>query len=361
MRMTMICWFIAAFAASFIQGQPEPVGLEAVRKFQEIVHKTRQRIVIPADQKHPRDLRDASLWLKEAYYTEDMGHIFYWHDRKPPSVWRPFYERAIKLAHAVFEKFGNVHVLWLIPEDPYGKYGMVILTEEEVQKEYQREDIYTSHGPDPTLPYRQLLERIALLDAKEQGIDFLKVPLPKVAVATPLDILHFSYRRLGNWQGALWAVEEIMKRLPCFSLYLFDKWLEYAEKVYRQGALPTKWLLLVRLPQHSGGLPTGVSKPGPRRFTEYSSFIGMPLTFLEGQAYVELCRLDLLPHWKVNHKDNSVTIEAQGKSFTFTVNQSGLQEREGKLLLSVAQLAQMLDGLLVERKDIGSLLLSTSK
>ncbi len=157
------------------------------------------------------------------------------------------------------------------------------------------------------------------------------------------------------------ALEHYMQSLPYFVDRVFERWIECAAKVYRKGALPTKFLLIVGAKASLGTSGMG-SFPSSSHKVLSEPYVGAPLIMVDKEPYVEVLRLAFLLRWRVHREGNEVTIEAEGRKFVLPLGKGGgLLERNGQLLLSVAELAKMLGMKLTKREDIGSLLLFKDK
>lgn len=279
-------------SGTLLQGEEDSlIGLQRARP---IVH-------IPKTQKFPKDLGEAKRWVKEAFYLWCEALVAR-KTGKPKAVWQDYYQEAARLAKGVFEKFGDITVVWLVPENEWGEIGDIVLYPEQIKKDYEEILKFNIPPADPALFYGLALAREARKTAEERGIRPKHGPFP--ADSSPLATLQDAYYQLGRWKEAMEAIELYMQSLPYFVDYVFERWIECARKVYRKGAIPTKFLLV----QKDGrNLIQAPGAEGVRR-KEITQFL-VPITFLGGRHWASVEDLSKILEWKVYHQGENVVVE----------------------------------------------------
>lgn len=275
------------------------------------LQRARPVVHIPKTQKFPKNLEEAKRWVKEAFYlwcealvARKIG--------KPKAVWQDYYQEAARLAKGVFDKFGDINVIWLVPENEWGEFGDIVLYPEQIKKDYEKILNLNIPSADPGLFYGLALEREARKAAEEKGIRPKHEPIP--AQSSPLATLKDAYYYLGRWKETMEVLERYMQSLPYFVEDVFERWIECASKVYRKGAIPTKFLLVQK-----GGRNL-IQAPGGGRSAEIMQFL-VPITFSEGQHWVNVEDMSKLLEWKVYHQGEDVVVEGPYFRMTLKVKQ----------------------------------------
>lgn len=271
---------------------------------QEILEGLRNRpsVYIPKNQKYPKDLEEAKRWVKEAFcfqyeaFTAKMSG-------KPKSVWQAYYQEAARLSKGVFEKFGDIHVIWLVPEKEWGEFGDIILYPEQIREDYEKILQLDMPPADPVIFYGLSLAHEAEQATKERGRKPIYFPIP--ADSSPLATLQDALYHLGRWKEAMEAIELYIQSLPWFTDILFERWIECATKVYRKGELPTKFLLVQNLKVHQTG-------PGAISVQKMKGF-ALPLRFKNGHHYVPISRLSFFLGWKVERDGKEIVFKTQDR------------------------------------------------
>ncbi|MDW8027260.1 MAG: copper amine oxidase N-terminal domain-containing protein [Armatimonadota bacterium] len=309
MRVLSLALQLAIAVLIMVEGRVTK-GEELPEEVRTLIQPIRLRptVHIPRTQKHPRNLEEAKRWVKEAFYlwceaivAQKMG--------RPKLVWQAYYQEAARLAKGVFHKFGEFCVIWLVPENEWRDFGDIILYPEQIKRDYEEILKLNILPADPCIFYGDALLHKALQVAKQKGKKFIYTPEP--ADSSPLSTLQDSLYQLGRWKEAMEAIEHYMDSLPWFSDRLFDRWIECATKVYRKGALPTKFLLVqgLKMPQH--GL--GALKPSSDR--------GVPLLLRSKNRhhYVPLKRVALCLDWKVEQEGKEIVIKTKDREVKLRV------------------------------------------
>ncbi|MCS3921236.1 copper amine oxidase N-terminal domain-containing protein [Fervidibacter sacchari] len=277
---------------------------------QEILEGLRNRpsVHIPKNQKYPKNLEEAKRWVKESFcfrYEALIAEI----SGKPKSVWQAYYQEAARLSKGVFEKFGDICVIWLIPEKEWGEFGDIILYPEQIREDYEKILQLDMPPADPVIFYGLGLAHEAEQAMREKGRKPIYFPVP--VASSPLADLQYALYRLGRWREAMEAIELYMQSLPWFVDTLFERWIECATKVYRKGKLPTKFLLVQnpKIPQSTSGGMAAMKMKG----------IGFLLRFKKGHHYVPISRLSFFLGWKVEREGMEIFLKTQDREVKLTV------------------------------------------
>jgi tetratricopeptide (TPR) repeat protein len=274
------------------------------------VWENRIPLRIEPNQRYPRNFEEAKHWLREASIYCLLADILRTQLKKPYEVWAPFYHYAIFLAKSIYEKFGEFLYGWIDPYIHWGKYGDVVMFVDEYFVEYMR---WISDPERPALdPFKQqflAFHNFAEITASAEGIR-RKLLHPRPTSATPLSVLRWSFYCLGEWRKAMEVVEEMIDLYPQTD-ELFEWWVEYATKVYRKGALPTKFLLVQnpKIPHSSRGMSALKKVKG----------FALPLRFKNGHHYVPLSRLALLVGWKIEREGKEILVKTQDREVRLEV------------------------------------------
>ncbi len=279
---------------------------------QEILEGLRNRpsIHIPKNQKYPKNIEEAKRWVKEAFYFQYEAFTAKM-SGKPKSVWQAYYQEAARLSRGVFEKFGDICVIWLIPEKEWGEFGDIILYPEQIREDYEKILQLNMPPADPVIFYGLGLAREAEQAMKEMGRKPIHFPIP--ADSSPLATLQDALYHLGRWREAMDAIELYMQSLPWFVDTLFERWIECATKVYQKGELPTKFLLVQnpKIPQATSGGMSAMKMKG----------VAFLLRFKKGHHYVPIFRLSLFLGWKVERKGREIFLKTQDREVKLTVGE----------------------------------------
>ncbi|MCS7278420.1 MAG: copper amine oxidase N-terminal domain-containing protein, partial [Aquificaceae bacterium] len=270
---------------------------------------------IEPNQRYPRNFEEAKHWLREASLCSVLADILRADLNKPYKIWAPFYRRAVFLSKGVYEKFGEFLYACVRPEIYWGKFGDVVMPIDQYFNEYM-EWIKDPNRPDAD-PFEQLY--FAFMDAVwiasvEERKQLRKKPYahllgPFFGSTSPLKTLIWSLYHLVEWKQAMKAIEEDLASLyPQIGPIFFDMWIECATKVYRKGALPTKFLLAQnpKTPQHGLGLLSSKGVP----------FL---LRFRNGHHYVPLKRVALCLDWKVEQEGKEIVIKTKDREVKLRV------------------------------------------
>lgn len=245
---------------------------------------------------HPANLEEAKRWTKEAFYAEQEG----WLARKlgkPESVWKGYYRQAAKLAQGVYEKFGDICVVWLVPEEEWAEFGDILLFPKDIWRDYKKiKDMEMEAGKsppepaEPTLFYALYLEQEALKEAKKKGKAFRYPPIP-CGTSVSATLMN-AYVALEEWKEAIRFIEVKADNLPyATEERILQEWLICAQRVYPKGQIPTRWLL-IKKGEAGGGL----------------------LLLREGKDgfFVPLWRIGWFLGWKMDEEGDRVIVEGAG-------------------------------------------------
>ena len=267
---------------------------------------------IAPNQRYPRNFEEAKHWLREASLCSVLADILRFDLKKPHEIWVPFYRRAVFLSKGVYEKFGEFRYIWVRPDIYWGKFGDAVMPIEQYLNEYMEwiKDPNRA-GADPFEQlYFAFMDAVWIASGEERKQLREKfhghLPGPYVVSSSPLKTLSWSLYHLGEWKQAMEAIEELMSLYPQVSHIFVDMWIECATKVYRKGALPTKFLLVQnpKMPQHGSGLGSlSISNRG----------IPLSLRFKNGRHYVPLKRVALYLGWKVEQERDKIMVKTQDR------------------------------------------------
>jgi hypothetical protein len=287
--ISFIIWLIVL---SVCFGQVNEEWIQALR--------LRPKFPVPTTS-HPVDLEEAKRWVKEAFYANREG----WLARKlnkPESVWKGYYRQAAKLARGVYEKFGNIWVIWLVPEEEWAEFGDILLFPKDIWQDYKeimRKGHPTPHFPAPDLYFALALQREAWSEARERGKVIRHYPTPCSSSACAS--LREAYLALGEWKEAIRFMEAEVDDLPYPVLEVsLREWLSCAQRVYPKGQIPTRWLLI------------------KREETDDEVYI-LPLRERKENFFVPLWRIGWLLGWKMDEEGDRVIFEGAGKKCVIEV------------------------------------------
>jgi len=249
---------------------------------------------------HPADLEEAKRWIKEAFYANIEGLVAQ-KLGKPESVWKGYYRQAAKLARGVYEKFGDICVVWLVPEEEWAEFGDILLFRKDIWQDYK--EIMRKKSPqdppphDPTFYYAVGLEQEARNEAERRGKTIRYHPIPCSSSAS--SSLREAYLALGEWKEAMRFIEVEVENMPFpAGERTLHEWLSCTQRVYPKGQIPTRWLLIKKGEPEGDLLPLRERKEG---------------------FFVPLWRIGWLLGWKMDEEGDRVIVEGAGKKCVIEV------------------------------------------